>query len=313
MKYWLGKNGQQLGPYELADLQKMLAEGGIGPGDLAWTQGMAAWAPALEVIKPLDAPLAPTIPMIPPAATAQPQPAATREPAPQAPAAQPIASAQASAPAPAPVAAPQPYAPAQPYVPPAAQPASSFGQQPPYSQPYPYGQPQPWGQQPYPGAPLPPQAAMMGPVPPAMHWVLVWVIGAFTFGLFILYWIFKQANFVLTIDPQSKARTLYLAGIGLEVVYVLLVIAGVAMSGTNSTLGPALMGIGGICMLAAVVCIIMGHFSIRASMLKYYNTVENIGLRLSGVMTFFFNILYFQHHFTRIAEWKRTGVLTPQK
>jgi len=34
MKYWLGKNGQQLGPYELADLQKMAAEGGIGSGDL---------------------------------------------------------------------------------------------------------------------------------------------------------------------------------------------------------------------------------------------------------------------------------------
>ena len=68
MKYWLGKNGQQLGPYELADLQRMLAQGEIGAGDLAWTQGMANWAPALEVVRPAPpapAPPAATIPLIP--------------------------------------------------------------------------------------------------------------------------------------------------------------------------------------------------------------------------------------------------------
>jgi len=41
----------------------------------------------------------------------------------------------------------------------------------------------------------------------------------------------------------------------------------------------------------------------------HYNTVGNIGLRLSSLLTFFFNILYFQHHFSRIARWKRTGIL----
>jgi hypothetical protein len=51
----------------------------------------------------------------------------------------------------------------------------------------------------------------------------------------------------------------------------------------------------------------------RSSLVQYYNTVEPISLKLSGVMTFFFNIYYFQHHFSRIAEWKRTGRLTPQK
>jgi len=53
-------------------------------------------------------------------------------------------------------------------------------------------------------------------------------------------------------------------------------------------------------------------FKARSLLLEYYNTVEPINLRLSGVMTFFFNILYFQYHFTRIAEWKRTGMLSPQ-
>jgi len=47
----------------------------------------------------------------------------------------------------------------------------------------------------------------------------------------------------------------------------------------------------------------------RRSLLNYYNTVEPIGLQLSPVMTFFFALFYFQYHFTRIANWKRTGVL----
>jgi hypothetical protein len=44
---------------------------------------------------------------------------------------------------------------------------------------------------------------------------------------------------------------------------------------------------------------------------RYYNTVEPINLRLSAVMTLFFNVLYFQYHMTRIADWKQTGVLRP--
>ena len=54
---------------------------------------------------------------------------------------------------------------------------------------------------------------------------------------------------------------------------------------------------------------ILGVFGMRRSLVTYYNTVEPIGLRLSGVMTFFFAVFYFQYHFMRIANWKQTGVL----
>ena len=53
-------------------------------------------------------------------------------------------------------------------------------------------------------------------------------------------------------------------------------------------------------------------FRMRRGLLTHYNSVENIQLRLSGVMTFFFNIYYFQHHLSRIARWKKAGQLTPQ-
>jgi hypothetical protein len=50
-------------------------------------------------------------------------------------------------------------------------------------------------------------------------------------------------------------------------------------------------------------------FSIKAAMEEYYNSTENIGLSLSGVMTFFFSTVYIQYHINQISRWKKTGVL----
>jgi hypothetical protein len=69
----------------------------------------------------------------------------------------------------------------------------------------------------------------------------------------------------------------------------------------------------GLASLASPILVIVAQFKMRRSLLTYYNTVEPIQLRLSGLMTFFFNILYFQYHFRRIREWKLTGRLRPQR
>ena len=63
-----------------------------------------------------------------------------------------------------------------------------------------------------------------------------------------------------------------------------------------------------VALLIAVFWLI-AIFGMRSSLVRYYNTVEPMGLRLSGVMTFFFNIIYFQYHLSRIANWEKTGVL----
>ena len=54
--------------------------------------------------------------------------------------------------------------------------------------------------------------------------------------------------------------------------------------------------------------LIVGHFSLRNSLEDYYNSVEPLNLQLSGVMTFFFNVIYFQYHLNWIREYKVTGV-----
>jgi hypothetical protein len=145
------------------------------------------------------------------------------------------------------------------------------------------------------------------PVPPDMHWVLVWLLAAVTFGIFGLVWIFKQVGFVQRIDPASKAKMLFSLGLLAVAAQIVLMVVGVVM---RSMAFMAIMGMVGMLLyMGAIVCWLIAIFGMRTSLIRYYNTVEPIGLQLSGVMTFFFTFLYFQYHFSRIAEWKRTGQL----
>src|SRR5580704_205997 len=151
MNYMLMRNGQQYGPYTLADLQRYVAAGNILVSDLVKSEGMDDWVPLSQII--------------------------------------------GNIPVPAP-AAPQ-------WTPP-------------------------------PVSPYPP--------PPSLHWGIVLAIDIVTCGLFSL------GGFVIWL---------------------------------------------------------IGVFSMKASIEEHFNTVEPIGLQLSGVMTFFFNVIYFQYHFTEIARAKQ--------
>lgn len=157
----------------------------------------------------------------------------------------------------------------------------------------------------------PPQAAAPvsaggGPVPPGLQWWLVLILAICTCGLGALVWMFIQASFVKKIDPQSKAVIMLIAYLGCYVLSMGFSIGGaIANEPTLSLLGTPIS-------LAGVAILIWNFFQMRTSLLDYYNRVENIGLRLSPIVTFFFAVFYFQHHFARINKWKTTGQLEPQ-
>ncbi|MDB4947351.1 MAG: hypothetical protein JWP97_6885, partial [Labilithrix sp.] len=44
--YYVGRNGQQSGPFTIEQLKEQLANGQLAGGDLVWTEGMANWIPA---------------------------------------------------------------------------------------------------------------------------------------------------------------------------------------------------------------------------------------------------------------------------
>lgn len=144
-------------------------------------------------------------------------------------------------------------------------------------------------------APAPARAA--GPMPPNMHWAAVLILGWITGGLVMLFWTFKEASFVRKIDPASKAFTMFAVSlVSMLGGLALLVVAIVLQSNT------LMMGAGSLMMLLNLLIIVLGLvavFGMRSSIERYYN------MRLSPIMTFFFNILYFQYHFSRIAEGKK--------
>lgn len=156
-------------------------------------------------------------------------------------------------------------------------------------------------------------AMAAGPVPPDFHWALVFVVSFFC-SIFQIVWLFIEAGFVKKIKPEAGFLSFLIAGVvGLFGSFMVLYGGIIAMAASRRNEPPvALFMLCGLGYLAGIVLYLVGIFKMRDAIQEYYNTVEPINLRLSGVMTFFFNVLYFQYHFTRIAQWKKTGILQPQ-
>ena len=148
------------------------------------------------------------------------------------------------------------------------------------------------------------------PLPPNIHWVLVliiMIISRFIGLVFILFtwvWSLVLANWARRLVNKNTAMVLvamYPAGI---------LAGGVTIAVGTASNTTALIVLGFVFLLAGVISYVLGIFKIRDAMEDYYNSKENIALTLSGVMTFFFSIIYLQYHINRIAKWKQTGLLT---
>ncbi len=133
-----------------------------------------------------------------------------------------------------------------------------------------------------------------------MHWALVMLLSIVTCGIFGLIWFYRQAAFVKRLDPKNQAIQLFFGYIAVILLSTFLSLM-VRMQ--------VLLLINILLPWAALALLLTAIFSMRSVLLRHYNTVENIGLRLGPVMTFFFSMLYFQYHFSRISRWKRTGQL----
>ena len=144
-------------------------------------------------------------------------------------------------------------------------------------------------------------------MPPDWHWAVVFILSAFTYGLGGIVWAFRQALFVKKIDPASKA--VLQLGLGCAAMLVQVIFYYVAFATLASGDGEWIVGVVLLLNLAILIPIYLAIFGMRRSLVAYYNAVEPMGLQLGGVMTFFFTILYLQYHLSRIAAWKKTGVL----
>ena len=176
------------------------------------------------------------------------------------------------------------------------------------------------GNIPVPAAPQPAPAAAGGygasaayatpavsryPPPPNLHWAICLLLSIVTCGIFSVVWIMVEAVWVKKVQPASKAVMYFGIVIGLWVLSFVLSISGAVSAARTGHQDSALQGIQGIITLGYCIVWIVGAFNMRDAIEEHFNSAEPIGLSLSGVMTFFFNVWYFQYHFTKINEMKR--------
>jgi len=140
-------------------------------------------------------------------------------------------------------------------------------------------------------------AAELVPLPPNLHWSIVLVLGILTRQLFNLVWALLQGNWARKLSGDNK-----------PLVLVAMYPAGMVAGFLTIALF-RLPALGGLLIIAGAIIYLVGVFSIKAAMEEYYNSTENVGLQMSGVMTFFFSTVYIQYHINSIARWKKTGVL----
>jgi hypothetical protein len=143
------------------------------------------------------------------------------------------------------------------------------------------------------------------PPPPNLHWALVLLIAFLTCGIFSMIWLVIQGVWLRKVKPDSKAFT-YLTITA--VVWVLILVLAIVQGVSAGALGhrpPGMQGIVALLDIVLWVLYLFTVFTMRSDIEDHFNTAEPIGLSLSGVMTFFFAVFYFQYHFTRINEMKQ--------
>lgn|GEM_PF-170652 len=151
------------------------------------------------------------------------------------------------------------------------------------------------------------------PMPPSLHWLLVWLFSILTLGIFGIIWPFIQANWVRKIDQNSNARLLLAIAFGCFLFGYILYFVGIAasLSGDAGLGGSGMTTLGGMLLLGYIVLMLVAYFSMAGSMRRQ---LPDYGLQpeIGGVTLFFFRAYYLQGQLSWVARWKATGQTTPR-
>lgn len=147
------------------------------------------------------------------------------------------------------------------------------------------------------------------PAPPSLHWGLVLLFTALTFGIFGIIWPFIQATWVRKIDGQSRATLLMAIAVACFVVGESLYISGI-VSAAQGGGAAGLTSFGGLLLLAYWILYLVAFFSMANSMRR---NLSDYGLpvEIGGVTLFFLAMYYLQSQFNWVSRWKRTGQTSP--
>jgi len=129
------------------------------------------------------------------------------------------------------------------------------------------------------------------PLPPNLHWSIVLILFLFGGQLLVPLWALVQANWARKLSGEKKLLVLVaMYPAGLIVMFLML-----GMNINVAIFAPLVF-------FAGIIAYIIGLFSIKLAMEEYYNSTEDIGLQMSGAMTFFFHVIYIQYHINNLPR-----------
>jgi GYF domain 2 len=156
-----------------------------------------------------------------------------------------------------------------------------------------------------------PAAAMAAspyPDAPNLHWGLVLLFGFLTCSLFMVVWNLVVAAWLKRVQPNATSMFYYIGFAVLMVVQIM--VSG--MSSVHTAMHPG-MNISSMQLVPALVWLtawivkLIARYSQMSSLEEHFNGPEPVGLRLNGVMVFFFGGVYFQYHLNKINEMKQAA------
>jgi len=152
-------------------------------------------------------------------------------------------------------------------------------------------------------APHPGGLPRLYPNPPDLPWWLALLIGILTMGIFFQVWDVVEAVWMRRVDRGSMALYLYIAEC---VLYAIKLPTTLAIILYNIGQGPPVEGSHLLLTLIGIALFFATRFTLRKELHRHFNQEEPIGLHLNWFLTLLFGGLYFQYHFNRINELKRT-------
>ncbi len=162
----------------------------------------------------------------------------------------------------------------------------------------------------YPTAAQPTFNASAFPDAPNLNWGLALLFNILSCGWFLGVWNLVVALWLKKVQPNASSYIAYIAVLALLVAEVLFTYPiayrqiHAAMANPNMVPRESHPAFALLWVLIRIVKLV-ARFMQRASLEQHFNTVENVGLKLNPVMTFFFGGLYFQYHLNKINAYKQ--------
>lgn len=141
------------------------------------------------------------------------------------------------------------------------------------------------------------------PDAPNLQWGLLLLIDILTCGFFQVIWNLVLAAWARRIAPPSKALIYYIAAMVLTFANFGSSFGNILGAMHHQPVHPNYIGV--VIGIATWVVRLIARFTLRDTLELHYNGPEPIGLRLNGVLTFFFGGIYFQYKLNEINQMKQ--------